>query len=671
MSKTVLSHAFILREDASNGLELSAFIGRDIDRKCRLNAASPPQMLVRVSSLTATTTNYVNTHETRTSAVKKASPSITLSPPTVPQTSSSIPSNRPTAVANPAAQETTHSPPIATTATSAESIPLDPVDSASPADTLIANEAPIGTKNSDTGLLSKSSLPAPVNSQEPSNVPSASQTTASTFVAHNSQDLTSAQSPETLVVPGLSFIPSKPEPSQQPKDSALFVVNGVTVSPVYPNPALVKSNMVISGITIFAVAPSPGPVSRPPQSSVPQEPSSPGDSEPTAFSIAGTTIYRGGQGVTVSGTPILLGKSGLVVGTTTIPLVPVSISADTPIAPGNPSVFSIAGTTLTQGGSGVTVSGLRISLGPSQLIVGSRTLNFPSSVPTDYIQNIAPNPTGFSVAGTFVTHGEVITVSGTPVFVGSSNIVVGTQTVPFPSNPGNSVFSVADQTFTANPDGFLIGSTSLLSNGPAVTVSGTPVRLGASGIVIGTKTIALVSDSSLPVLTVAGTTFTANPTGFLVGSATLSPNGAPVTISGTLISLGSSDIVIGTSTIALPAAPSVLTVDGQKFTANPSGFSIGDTEIHRGGSPVTISGTLISLGSSAVVVGSSTVPFASVTNDLAPAILSGLGFTATPTPTTGDAAGNNSEPFAGAQTRIEAPMTLLAWCIGLIGLIWA
>lgn len=458
-------------------------------------------------------------------------------------------------------------------------------------------------------------------------------------------------------------------------------MNDNTVSQINSSPAPIKSkspptqsgleSLIVSRITAHLVVSGSEPSSRSSQSSLPQELTGSVSSEPTAVSIAQTTNFRGGQGVTISDPSVTLGKSGLVVGTNTIPLDPVSASAISHKALGNPSIFSIAGTTLTQGGSGVTISGTRISLGLSDVIIGSSTLKFPESVSPDYLSYTASNPTDFSVASTLFTHGAIITISGTPVSLGSSDIVIGTQTVSFPSSSASIIFSVGGQVFTANPTGLLIGGMSPLSNSLVVTVSGKTVSLGTSGIVIGTKTIALPSESLLPVLTVAGTAFTVNPTGFLGGSETLSPNGAPITISGTPISLDSSDIVIGTRTIDFPAVPSILTVDGQKFTANPSGFSIDDTEIHRGGSPITISGTPISIGSSAVVIGSSTVLFASVTNGLGPAILSGLGITPTPTPTSRAAAGNDSEPFLGAQVKMEASIILLASCVGLAGLIWA
>lgn len=537
--RTVLTNPFLLHEDVSNGLELSAFVDRNIDRHCSAVEVSPPNVLVRVSSLTATTTNYVNTPEIRTSAAKKASPSIPLSTPTAPQTSSPKLSNRPVTVPNSLSRDTADPPSVATKSTPAEPKPLDSGDSASPPATPLASETPTSTQSGDVGSLNRSWPSAPLKSEEP-------QPTLPTSMIPSSQIFDAAQSLQSLVIADSTITYSKHEPSRDPRSSAPSVANDITMS---------------------------------------------------------------------------LGSLNIVVGTRTIPIAPNSPS----------SVFLIAG------------------------------------------QSFTAKPTGFFIDGTdLLPNGPAVTVSGTLVSLGASGTIIGTRTVPSPSNsPSFSVFSAGGQTFTANPTGFPIDGTSILPNGPAVTIAGTPVSLDASGIVIGTKTITLPSVSLLPFLKVAGTTFTANPTGFLLGSATISPNGAPVTISGTLISLGSSDIVIGTSTIDLFAEPSVLSVAGQDLTLNPSGFSINGTEIHRGGSPVTISGIPISLGSSTIRVGSSTVPLASMTNGLGPAILSGLGFTASPSRMARASAGNGSEPFVGAQIKMDVQMKLLALFAGLIGLILA
>ncbi len=189
--------------------------------------------------------------------------------------------------------------------------------------------------------------------------------------------------------------------------------------------------------------------------------------------------------------------------------------------------------------------------------------------------------------------------------------------------------TIAGQELVADPSGIVIGGSSLLPGGSAVTISNTPISLGPSGIlVVGSSTILLPTPTqpdppftpfATKAFTVAGQTFTPNPSAFSIAGTTIRAGGSAVTISNTPISLGSSGIlVVGSSTILLPTpsdppttpfAAKVLTVAGQTFTPNPFAFPIAGTTLSAGGPAVTVSGTVVSLGpSGALVIGSSTVP---------------------------------------------------------------
>ena len=101
---------------------------------------------------------------------------------------------------------------------------------------------------------------------------------------------------------------------------------------------------------------------------------------PTGFEVAGTTISAGGPGVTIAGTPVLLETSGkLVIGTSTTELASAGVLL-APLTVGgqfftpNPTAFSIAGTTISAGGPGITISGTPVSLGSSgNLVIGGST----------------------------------------------------------------------------------------------------------------------------------------------------------------------------------------------------------------------------------------------------------------------------------------------------------
>lgn len=175
------------------------------------------------------------------------------------------------------------------------------------------------------------------------------------------------------------------------------------------------------------------------------------------------------------------------------------------------NAISIAGTTLTPGGSAITVSDIRISLGQSGIAVGS------SSVP---ILDVSPNPTP-----------------------------------PETALPQQSIFTIGSQIFTAAPTGFSLAGT-WLPPSQAVTLAGTIVSLGTSSYLrIGSSTIKLGENSVSvfpQVLNVAGQAVTANPTAVKVAGVTLVPGGHGITISGTGVLLDSAgELVVGSKTLSV------------------------------------------------------------------------------------------------------------------------
>ena len=123
---------------------------------------------------------------------------------------------------------------------------------------------------------------------------------------------------------------------------------------------------------------------------------------PTAISLAGTTIVPGGAGATVAGTPVSLGTSGnLVVGSSTIPLQPSAAASSASIYTVggqtftvNPTTISLAGTTIVPGGAGVTIAGTLVSLQSSGgLVIGSSTVAMSSPAGTGSSIIVAATPT--------------------------------------------------------------------------------------------------------------------------------------------------------------------------------------------------------------------------------------------------------------------------------------
>ncbi|KAL9130398.1 MAG: hypothetical protein Q9217_001406 [Psora testacea] len=265
-------------------------------------------------------------------------------------------------------------------------------------------------------------------------------------------------------------------------------------------------------------------------------------------------------------------------------------------------------------------------------------------------------PNGVSVSA----DGPAAEVSGTTYSAlpsGAGFLVNGASTLEIPTTSPvrNDVFTIADQTFTAIPSGFVLsGGPTLSPGGAAATVSGTRLSLGPSGVlVLGSNTLALPSQS---VFEVGGNTFTAEASGFAIAPGTyLTPGGPGVTISATPVSLApNSELQIGTTTMHLGAHPTVFTLsNGEVFTAQPTGFVIDGSTITPGGLAATISNEVVSLGKSGDLhLGSATVTLGSAptSTQLGPAILSGLngGGGAAPTGAPG-----SGEPVQGVVGRRE------------------
>ena len=294
------------------------------------------------------------------------------------------------------------------------------------------------------------------------------------------------------------------------------------------------------------------------------------------ISIAGFTITPDAAPVTADGTRMFLGSSALVVGSVSVPIVLPPV----PLIPGQATTMngqiiqplteglSIAGQTLTPGASPITISGTPISLGPSSLIIGSSSFAItlprqswiPGQVTTINGQVIQPLMNGgISIDSTTLTPGaSPITISGTPVSLGPSSLIIGSSpfAVPVPRQswtPGQ-VTTINGQTIQPLTNGGIsIDGTTLTPGAPPITVSGTSISLGSSALIVGSSTISL--DSEVPehlVTTVAGQAVTADPTAVEVGSLTLTPGGPGTSLSGTLVSLDpNGQLIVGTRTIPL------------------------------------------------------------------------------------------------------------------------
>ena len=272
--------------------------------------------------------------------------------------------------------------------------------------------------------------------------------------------------------------------------------------------------------------------------------------------VASTTLQAGLQ-TTIDGTPLSIDKDRIIIASSTIPLTPPPSAAD-------PIITLVNGDVISAGGPAAVVSGTTIAyVAPHDdggaLVINGHTSPLPQPVPTAIPlltvagQTITPAPTGFVLGGQSVLPGgPVIVVHGSTISLASNALIVNGKTTPLPT----SVFKVGSQTFTAAPTGFAVGGQSVIPGGPAVVVDGSTFSLAPSGtnpfIVINGKTTSLLASVPTSVFRVGSQLFTAAPTGFAVGAQSVRPGGPAVTVDGTVVSLdASSELIVGTSTVPL------------------------------------------------------------------------------------------------------------------------
>ena len=234
---------------------------------------------------------------------------------------------------------------------------------------------------------------------------------------------------------------------------------------------------------------------------------------------------------------------------------------------------------------------------------------------------VQPLLDAISIAGTTVFPGAPpITVSDTPVALGPSSLVVGSVSVAVALPPlslsAGQLITLNHQPIQQLSTGILVAGTTLTPGAPPVKVSGIPVSLGPSAVIIGSSSIPIALPRPPwipgPITNIDGKAIQPLSNGISVGGTTLTPGGPALTISGTPMSLGSNALVIGTSSILFATDDPIrllTTIAGQTITANPNAMQIGSSKLTPGSPGLILSGTLVSLDSAGqLVVGSETIP---------------------------------------------------------------
>lgn len=342
------------------------------------------------------------------------------------------------------------------------------------------------------------------------------------------------------------------------------------------------------------------------------------------YRIAGQTMGPERPGITVSNTPIslIMPTPAIVVGDTTIPFATPTVTPQAVLTFGfqrirsdESAAYVLDGSTLTPGGSPITVSGTPVSIDEYRetAVIGSSTqvLTTPALTPPPIRvdgRQISPDEQGNYVIDhqTLKPDGGAVTYHGTRIaFIKTpSAVVIGTSTqVLRPGISNTHIITFERQIYTADSQGAYSIEGQLLSpNGSPITIS-TPIQLISHGdaIVVGTSTQDLNPASSRPpVITIGKQAYTVDSRGrYSINGQLLSPDGDAVAVSGTpahLISHGST-IVVGEHTRMLVSATTSLppiSLNGQIFTANAEGgYIIGGQKLIPGGAVVSASFPLI------------------------------------------------------------------------------
>lgn len=296
---------------------------------------------------------------------------------------------------------------------------------------------------------------------------------------------------------------------------------------------------------------------------------------------------------------------------------------DQTVTVSNPSMISIAGSTLLVGGNSVKVSGSVLSLtSNSHLFVDIDENSARKEAANANSDSFVSTDSRELVIGVMILRpsGSVIDVAGTPmrraeagrIFVGDIDPprllsiltnVAESEIVP----PGDSrgllidgSTTIAGHVLTRMPLVWKVGDVTLYPGGIGTTISGIRISLTSSGyLVIGRKTVKLPECHSSS-FAISGHLFSAYFPGLLIDGISTTPGGSAIFLSGTPICLDSiGNLVIGSSTVKhtglTTLAPLKSTVDRHVFAGNPSILLIDGKTLVAGGATTILSGTPISL----------------------------------------------------------------------------
>lgn len=250
--------------------------------------------------------------------------------------------------------------------------------------------------------------------------------------------------------------------------------------------------------------------------------------------------------------------------------------------PINANTVVVQDTSLSIGGEALTMHDMEVSMGSSGLVVGKTTIAMPSTQIDP--AGVPEEQTGANHASTVIAGGRMwtfnggsqimadgvtlskgshaVTLDGTSFSFGSTALFAGTTTIPMSvaataTSPG-SLVTAAGQTVEQVEHGKVLWSGITVTEGaPAITVHGSLVSYGSSGLILGTSTIATPSKaadtSEVIPLSAAGTDLTrASNSLLVVDGSTPSMGSSASVIDGSTMLYGSTGLDVSTATVSTP-----------------------------------------------------------------------------------------------------------------------
>ena len=269
----------------------------------------------------------------------------------------------------------------------------------------------------------------------------------------------------------------------------------------------------------------------------------------------------------------------------------------------------------------ITADGILMSVGPSAVVIGSRTYSLQN--PTSIVYNghtISLGSNGVGMASTTIAIPSMpafstVTEGALTLLVNPSEAVIQGHSYLLTQGATPTTTVIAGQTISFGPDGISFAGTTAVIPRPTeapyfTTIDGMTFSVGPSDVVVGGKTYAIGGGAKPQTVTIGSEILSFGPGGIGLPGTTIAPAASIITADGVTFSLEPTDVVIGGTTypIGAGARPTTITVGGETVSIGPGGIGLPGTTIAPAASIITADGVTFSLEPTDVVIGGTTYP---------------------------------------------------------------